>query len=103
MGAGMGLFNPVGTLSGAIGAAIVGRLLDGGGLNFSLLPHDSPGSGYAFSNLAPAFALLTVLAGFAYFRARGSAAKRELAKEANRQGDTRGLPGGRGLLRLGYV
>jgi DHA2 family metal-tetracycline-proton antiporter-like MFS transporter len=73
MGVGMGLFNLTGTLSGAIGAAIVGRLLDGGALEFSLLPYDSPRAGYPFSNLAITFALLTGLAGLAYFRTRGVA------------------------------
>lgn len=78
MGVGMGLFNLIGTLSGAIGAAVVGRIIDGAWLEFPILPFPSPASGYAYANLALGFALLTALVGIAYIRGLESAAGKAL-------------------------
>ncbi len=68
MGVGMGLFNLVGILSGAIGTAIVGKLLGSGLLDFSLLPFASAPKSFVYSNLMIAFSLLAVLGGAVYFR-----------------------------------
>jgi MFS transporter, DHA2 family, metal-tetracycline-proton antiporter len=69
MGVGMGLFNLVGILSGAIGTAIVGSLLDSGRLSFALLPTSSSAKSLPFENLMLLFALVAVLGGGAYLRA----------------------------------
>jgi DHA2 family metal-tetracycline-proton antiporter-like MFS transporter len=66
MGVGMGLFNLVSILSGAIGTAIVGKILDGGWLDFAFLPLAS--KAFAYSNLLVAFTLITLLGAALYFR-----------------------------------
>jgi DHA2 family metal-tetracycline-proton antiporter-like MFS transporter len=68
MGVGMGLFNLIGILSGAIGTAIVGKLLGSGLLDFSLLPFPSAPKSSVYSNLMIAFSLLAILGGAVYFR-----------------------------------
>ena len=68
MGVGMGLFNLIGILSGAIGTAIVGKLLGSGLLDFSLLPFPSAPKSFVYSNLMIAFSLVAVLGGALYFR-----------------------------------
>ncbi len=77
MGVGMGLFNLVGILSGAIGTALVAKLLAGGALSFSLLPYGTSRASYEYSNLMLAFALVAVLGGALYFRANGTASRRK--------------------------
>jgi len=68
MGVGMGLFNLVGILSGAIGTAIVGKVLGSGLLDFPLLPFTSAPKSFVYSNLMLAFALIAGLGGAIYFR-----------------------------------
>jgi MFS transporter, DHA2 family, metal-tetracycline-proton antiporter len=72
MGVGMGLFNLVGILSGAIGTALVAKVLDGGWLDLAFLPRFSAGAGvrpdYSYGNLLLAFTLITLLGAALYFR-----------------------------------
>lgn len=69
MGVGMGLFNLVGIISGAVGAALVGRAIGGGWLDFPLLPFAVAPSSSAYGNLMLALALVAILGGLLYFRA----------------------------------
>ena len=84
MGVGMGLFNLVGIISGAIGTAVVAKALAGRWLDFSILPYGSPPASYEYSNLMLAFALVAVLGGALYFRASARAGRD--AREAEREG-----------------
>jgi len=65
-GVGMGLFNLVSIISGALGTALVGKILSGGWLEISLLPAPSLPHGFAYSNLMIAFAVILVLSGLLY-------------------------------------
>jgi DHA2 family metal-tetracycline-proton antiporter-like MFS transporter len=67
-GVGMGLFNLVNIISGAVGTALVGRLLDGGRMQFRLLPTVSLAKDSAYSNLMLVFSLVVVLGGALYLR-----------------------------------
>jgi DHA2 family metal-tetracycline-proton antiporter-like MFS transporter len=55
-GIGMGVFNLVGIISGALGTALVGKVLDGGWLETPFLPTVS--QGYTYSNLMLLFCLV---------------------------------------------
>ena len=66
MGVGMGLFNLMGILSGAIGTALVGRILGAGWLDFPFLSLAS--RGFAYSNLMLAFIPICLLGVAFYFR-----------------------------------
>ncbi len=68
-GVGMGLFNLVSFISGAVGGALVGRILASGWLAFPLNPLVSDGRAFTYSNLMLAFAVLVVAAALIYFRA----------------------------------
>lgn len=71
-GIGMGVFNLVAIISGAVGTAMVGKILDGKWLDFSVLSTISRGFGY--SNLMLAFSMMAFLGGAFYLRAfRGMA------------------------------
>jgi DHA2 family metal-tetracycline-proton antiporter-like MFS transporter len=65
---GMGLFNLVSIISGAVGTAIVGKLLDGGQMQFRLLPTISLAKESAYSNLMLIFSLVVILGGVVYLR-----------------------------------
>jgi DHA2 family metal-tetracycline-proton antiporter-like MFS transporter len=65
-GIGMGVFNLVAIISGAVGTALVGKILDGGWLDFPLLPTVS--RGFAYSNLLLLFSVVVVLGGVFYLR-----------------------------------
>jgi DHA2 family metal-tetracycline-proton antiporter-like MFS transporter len=65
---GMGLFNLVNIVSGAVGTALVGKLLDGGRMQFRLLPTVSLAKDSAYSNLMLVFSLVVVLGGVLYLR-----------------------------------
>ncbi len=67
-GIGMGLFNLVGILSGAVGTALVGKILTGRWLDFSLLPLATMNRGREYSNLMLAFAVVVILGGVLYLR-----------------------------------
>lgn len=83
-GAGMGVFNLAGVLSGAIGTAVVGRILAGTWLDLRILPVATMTSGRAYSNLLIAFSLILVLGGALYLRSyRGLAAVTPLKKSAS--------------------
>jgi DHA2 family metal-tetracycline-proton antiporter-like MFS transporter len=74
-GVGMGLFNLAGTMAGAIGTTVVGRLLAGSWLNARILALPTVSSGFAYSNLILALAVIVILGGALYLRAyRGMAA-----------------------------
>ena len=68
MGVGMGLFNLVGILSGAIGTAIVGRILGSGWADIRLLPFASAPAGFAYANIMLAFSGIVAFSGVAYLR-----------------------------------
>jgi len=73
-GIGMGLFNLVGVMSGAIGTAVVGKILAAGWLDVLLVPLAAMTKGYVYSNLMIAFSLVVVLGGVLYLRAYGGVA-----------------------------
>jgi MFS transporter, DHA2 family, metal-tetracycline-proton antiporter len=67
-GVGMGLFNLVGILSGAVGTAVVGKILEGKWLDFPLLPGAAPQAANAYANILLLFSLLVVAGGALYLR-----------------------------------
>lgn len=80
-GIGMGVFNLVAIISGAVGTALVGKILDGKWLDFPLLPTLS--KGYAYGHLLLLFTLVVVWGGALYlhaFRGEAPAADPERAR-----------------------
>ena len=69
-GIGMGVFNLIGIISGALGTAIVGKMLAGKWMDFPVLAFLGP-RGRGYSNILLAFSLLVVLGGFIYMRRYG--------------------------------
>jgi DHA2 family metal-tetracycline-proton antiporter-like MFS transporter len=67
-GVGMGLFNLVATISGAVGTALAGKILDGKWLDFSFLPTVSLAKGFAYSNILLLFSAVVILGGILYLR-----------------------------------
>ena len=67
-GVGMGLFNLVGIVSGAVGTAAVGKILEGRWLDFALLPGAAPPSARAYANLLLLFSLVVAAGGALYLR-----------------------------------
>ena len=67
-GVGMGVFNLIATLSGAVGTALVGKILDGKWMEFSLLSYVSLPTSYAYSNIMLLFSLVVVSGGVLYLR-----------------------------------
>lgn len=65
-GVGMGLFNLVATLSGAVGTAVAGRILEGRWLEIGLFPTVSNPRGYAYSNILLLFSVIIILGGILY-------------------------------------
>jgi MFS transporter, DHA2 family, metal-tetracycline-proton antiporter len=65
-GGGMGLFNLVCAISGAVGTAIVGKLLDTKWLDFSFISIVESSNGYAYSNLLLFFSPIVILSGVLY-------------------------------------
>jgi MFS transporter, DHA2 family, metal-tetracycline-proton antiporter len=65
-GTGMGLYNLVSIISGAVGTALVGKVLDGGWLDVALVPTLGSVSGHAYSNVMLAFSVIIVLGGLLY-------------------------------------
>jgi DHA2 family metal-tetracycline-proton antiporter-like MFS transporter len=66
-GIGMGVFNMIGIISGALGTAVVGKLLAGTWLARPFLPFQSA-QGVIYSNLLMAFSLAGILGGAIYLR-----------------------------------
>jgi MFS transporter, DHA2 family, metal-tetracycline-proton antiporter len=86
MGVGMGVFNLAGTLAGAIGAAVVGKLLASKVLDFPIFPAAGPAFDHSYGNLAALFAIACLLVGAAYLRsARPGASSAVGREEAARQ------------------
>jgi len=67
-GIGMGLFNLVGIISGAVGTALVGKILTGRWLDFPILAIGSISRGSSYSNLMIAFAVVVIAGGVLYLR-----------------------------------
>jgi DHA2 family metal-tetracycline-proton antiporter-like MFS transporter len=67
-GVGMGLFNLVGFISGAVGAAAVARVLDKKLMNFPLNPLMHEVGGYLYSNLLLVCAVAVVVGATVFFR-----------------------------------
>lgn len=67
-GVGMGLFNLVSIISGALGTALVGKILSSKWLEVSLVPALSMSHGFAYSNLMIVFSLVIALGGILYLR-----------------------------------
>ncbi len=65
-GVGMGLFNLVATLSGAVGTAVAGRILDGKWFDFNLFPMASNPKGYGYSNIFLLFSIIIAFGGVLY-------------------------------------
>src|SRR5262249_62245208 len=68
-GVGMGLFNLVSIISGALGTALVGKILSGKWLEISLVPALSMSHGFGYSNIMIAFSVVIALGGTLYLRA----------------------------------
>jgi MFS transporter, DHA2 family, metal-tetracycline-proton antiporter len=87
-GTGMGLFNLVSIISGAVGTALVGKLLDGRWLEVAILPSVGLTKGFAYSNILFVFALIVVLGGVVYLRSYGQRAPERIgvSSEASSQG-----------------
>jgi DHA2 family metal-tetracycline-proton antiporter-like MFS transporter len=64
----MGLFNLVGIISGAVGTAVVGKILASGWLDFSFLSTAARSTAYVYSNLLLLFSLVIVAGGALYLR-----------------------------------
>ncbi|MDA8427384.1 MAG: MFS transporter [Treponema sp.] len=67
-GVGMGLFNLVGIISGAVGTALVGKLLAGGYVDFPFLSAALRPAAYSYSNVMLLFSLVAVAGGALYLR-----------------------------------
>jgi len=67
-GIGMGLFNLVGIMSGAVGTALVGKVLTGRWLDVSILPLPAISRGFEYSNLLLASSVVVILGGLLYLR-----------------------------------
>jgi MFS transporter, DHA2 family, metal-tetracycline-proton antiporter len=67
-GVGMGLFNLVSIISGAVGTALVGKILDSGWFAFSPFSSGAVPKHAAFSNLMLVFGLVVVWGGILYLR-----------------------------------
>lgn len=67
-GIGMGLFNLVGIISGAVGTALVGKILTGRWLDFPILSIGAVAKGYSYSNLMIGFAVVVIAGGVLYLR-----------------------------------
>lgn len=67
-GVGMGMFNLVGIISGALGMALVGKILAGGTLDFPLLSTARRPAAYSYSNVMLLFSLVVVAGGALYLR-----------------------------------
>ncbi len=83
-GIGMGLFNLVGIMSGAVGTALVGKVLTGRWLDFSIIPLAAINGGSEYSNLMLAFSVVVILGGTLYLRSfRGMQPARALKRSAS--------------------
>ncbi len=83
-GIGMGLFNLVGIVSGAVGTALVGKILTGGWLDLPILPVISNPKGYGYSNVMLVFAVVVILGGVLYLRSfRAAKATTHLKQSAS--------------------
>jgi DHA2 family metal-tetracycline-proton antiporter-like MFS transporter len=80
-GVGMGVFNLVATLSGAVGTAIAGKVLDGRWLEFGIFPTVSNPKGFAYSNILLVFSLVILLGGLLYFYSFRNYSAAEMAKQ----------------------
>ena len=66
-GTGMGLFNLVNIISGAVGTALVGKILAGAWLDRALVPTFSHPNSAVYSNVLLGFTLIVVLCSLYYF------------------------------------
>ncbi|MGA2763992.1 MAG: MFS transporter [Spirochaetia bacterium] len=67
-GIGMGLFNLVGIISGAVGTALVGKVLTGRWFDVRVLPIAGITKGYGYSNVMLVFSVVLILGGILYLR-----------------------------------
>jgi DHA2 family metal-tetracycline-proton antiporter-like MFS transporter len=70
-GVGMGLFNLVGFISGAVGTAVVGRILDKKLLDFPMNPFVKNTEAYLYSNLLLVFVVVIFIGGIVFFGSYG--------------------------------
>jgi DHA2 family metal-tetracycline-proton antiporter-like MFS transporter len=85
-GIGMGIFNLVGIISGAVGTALVGKALTGRWLDFPVAAVRAIPRAYGYSNVMLAFFVVLILGGVLYLRAyRGMGAVKPL-KQLNGEG-----------------
>jgi len=71
-GVGMGLFNLVGFISGAVGTAVVGRILDEKLLNFPINPLVREAEAHLYSNLILVFVVSILVGAAVFFRSYGT-------------------------------
>ncbi len=83
-GIGMGLFNLVGIISGAVGTALVGKVLTGRWFDVRVLPIAGITKGYGYSNVMLVFSVVVILGGILYLRSfRGMKAIPSLKQSAS--------------------
>jgi DHA2 family metal-tetracycline-proton antiporter-like MFS transporter len=70
-GVGMGLFNLVGFISGAVGTALVGRVLDEKLLNFPVNPLVRQAEAHLYSNLLLVFVIAIILGALVFYKSYG--------------------------------
>lgn len=68
-GVGMGIFNLVSIISGAMGTALVGKILDGHWFSFKILPFiSSNATAFEYTNLLLIFSIVAIGGGMVYLR-----------------------------------
>jgi DHA2 family metal-tetracycline-proton antiporter-like MFS transporter len=85
-GVGMGLFNLVGIVSGAVGTALVGKILTGRWLDVPILSIGTAANGYGYSNVMLAFSVVVILGGILYLRSYRSVRAAEPLRQSTSEG-----------------
>ena len=67
-GVGMGIFNLVSIISGAMGTALVGKILDGHWFSFRLLAISPNPVAFEYTNILLIFSVIVVFGGMVYLR-----------------------------------
>ena len=85
-GIGMGLFNLVGIISGAVGTALVGKVLTGRWLDFPIVSVGVASRGYGYSNVMLIFSVVVVLGGIVYLRSYRDVAVPKQLRQSTSEG-----------------
>ncbi|HEY0963637.1 MAG TPA: MFS transporter [Pseudomonadales bacterium] len=66
-GIGMGIFNLISIVAGALGATLVGKILDGQWLDSGLISLSRNSSGFAYSDILVVFTLIVLVSGWVFY------------------------------------